>query len=38
MSVGATWFYTHMIDEPTVAGSKAESGQHRVQIDAIWKF
>jgi hypothetical protein len=38
MSVGATWFYTHMIDEPLVAGSKAESGQHRVQIDAIWKF
>jgi hypothetical protein len=38
MTVGATWFYTHMIDEPVVAGSKAESGQHRVQLDAIWKF
>lgn len=38
VSVGATWFYTEAIDEPVVGGREAESGQHRVQIDAIWKF
>ena len=38
MSIGATWFYTHMIDEPIVGGERSDSGQHRVQLDAIWKF
>jgi hypothetical protein len=40
VTVGATWFYTHLIDEPSRAaiGKEPESGQHRVQLDAIWKF
>ena len=41
VTVGATWFYTHLIDEPSrasLAGADPESGQHRVQLDAIWKF
>jgi hypothetical protein len=38
MSLGATWFYTQLIDEPRVGGSRAESGQHRLQVDAVWKF
>lgn len=41
-TIGATWFYTHLIDEPSQAsldeGVDPESGQHRVQIDANWKF
>jgi hypothetical protein len=40
VSIGATWFYTHLIDEPSqaAAGKDPESAQHRVQLDAIWKF
>jgi hypothetical protein len=38
-TIGATWFYVFMIDEPTVASNlDKESAQHRVQLDAIWKF
>jgi hypothetical protein len=41
-TIGATWFWTSLIDEPSRAslseGVDPESGQHRVQIDAVWKF
>ena len=38
-TIGATWFYASLIDEPSVpAGTDADSAQHRIQIDAIWKF
>jgi len=40
VSIGATWFYAHLIDEPNRAtiNKDPESGQHRVQLDALWKF
>ena len=40
VTIGATWFYVHLIDEPNRAaiGKDPESGQHRVQVDAVWKF
>jgi len=40
VTIGATWFYTQLIDEPSRAliGKDPESSQHRVQLDAIWKF
>jgi hypothetical protein len=38
-TIGATWFYVFLIDEPTVAPpADANSAQHRVQLDAVWKF
>lgn len=41
-TIGATWFYTSLIDEQRdaagPAGRKIESGQHRLQVDASWKF
>ena len=38
-TIGATWFFTSLIDEPSVAApGDSDSTQHRVQIDAIWKF
>ena len=39
-TIGATWFYVFLIDEPRglVAPVEAESAQHRVQLDAVWKF
>ncbi len=39
-TIGATWFYVFLIDEPRgiVAPADAESAQHRVQLDAVWKF
>jgi hypothetical protein len=41
-TVGATWFYVSLIDEPSqsslAAGLDPESAQHRVQLDAVWKF
>lgn len=38
VSLGATWFYTEAIDAPVIAGDETESRQHRLQVDAIWKF
>lgn len=38
-TIGATWFYVFLIDEPTVTPpAEADSAQHRVQLDAVWKF
>ena len=38
-TIGATWFYTSLIDEPSVAApADSDSAQHRIQIDAVWKF
>ena len=37
-TIGATWFYTSLINPAVVAGSETESHENRVQIDAIWKF
>jgi hypothetical protein len=38
-SVGATWFYTSLIDEPSVpAAVDGDSTEHRIQFDALWKF
>lgn len=38
-TVGATWFYTSLIDEQKgLDGRTRESGQHRLQLDANWKF
>jgi hypothetical protein len=39
-TLGATWFFTELVDEPSQAaiGKDAESTQHRIQLDAIWKF
>jgi hypothetical protein len=39
-TIGGTWFYTHLVDEPSRAtiGKDPETGQHRVQVDAMWKF
>ena len=36
--VGATWFYTESINPGKVAGRETDSEQHRVQLDATWKF
>jgi hypothetical protein len=33
-----TYYWVHLIDEPVIAGSHAESGQSRLQVDAVWKF
>lgn len=33
-----TYYWVHIIDEPIVAGSRAESGMSRFQVDAVWKF
>ena len=42
-TIGATWFYVFMIDEPNVVSTPTQkldkdSAQHRVQLDATWKF
>ena len=38
-SIGATWFLTSLIDEPSVAPpGDSDSTQHRIQLDAVWKF
>jgi hypothetical protein len=38
-TIGATWFFTSLIDEPSVAPpGDSDSTQHRIQIDAVWKF
>lgn len=37
-TVGATWFWTEIIDTEDYAAAGFESGQHRVQLDATWKF
>jgi len=37
-TIGATWFYTESTNPGIVAGRETESGQHRILIDAIWKF
>ena len=36
--IGATWFFTESTNPGEVDGRETESGQHRVQLDAIWKF
>lgn len=33
-----TYYYATLINEQVVAGRHAESGQSRIQIDAVWKF
>jgi hypothetical protein len=38
VSIGATWFFTEQINPARVGGVQTETEQHRVQIDAIWKF
>lgn len=38
VTFGATWFYTDAINPPVVGGKETESGQHRLQVDATWKF
>ncbi len=38
-TIGATWYYTDLIDPVDHKTNKEfESGQHRVQLDAVWKF
>lgn len=37
-TVGATWFYTESTNPGEIAGRETDSEQHRVQLDAIWKF
>jgi hypothetical protein len=37
-TVGATWFYTESTNPGQLAGKETESGQHRLLVDAIWKF
>jgi hypothetical protein len=36
--VGATWFYTESTNPGEVDGKETESHQHRIQVDATWKF
>ncbi len=40
VTLAATWYYAHLIEEPsgTAIGKDPESGTHRVQVDAMWKF
>ncbi len=38
-TIGATWFYTGLIEsQDAKTHANQESGQHRIQLDAIWKF
>ena len=38
-TIGGTWFYTESTNPGKLANGRAtESGQHRLQIDATWKF
>ena len=37
-TIGATWFYTESTNPGLLAKRETESGQHRILIDAIWKF
>jgi hypothetical protein len=38
-SVSGTWFYTGLIEsQDAKTGANQESGQHRIQLDATWKF
>jgi hypothetical protein len=38
LTFSLTYYWAHLIDEPIVGTKHAESGQSRLQVDAVWKF